>query len=94
MEKVDYLSLKTLADVKAARTRVGDRLDKVEARLKEDYNDVTRMFDFSYIAEAVARKMATIYGIIETVLSGYDLVSTFVSKFRDQRRRERGCDED
>lgn len=94
MEKVDYLSLKTLADVKAARTRVGDRLDKAEARLKEDYNEVTRMFDFSYIVEAVARKMATIYGIIETVLSGYNLVSTFVSKFRDQRRRERCCDED
>ena len=49
MGKVDYLRLKTLADVKAERVRVGDRIDRAEARLKEDYAQVTRMFDFDYI---------------------------------------------
>ena len=82
MGKVDYLRLKTLADVKAERVRVGDRIDRAEARLKEDYAQVTRMFDFDYIVQAVARKMAAVYGVIETVISGYDLVSSLVGKFR------------
>ena len=97
MEKVDYLRLRTLADVKAERTRVGDQIDRTEARLKEDYNQVTRLFDFDYIAQAIARKMATLYGIIETVMSGYQLVSSLVGKFRgrnndDQNDDDRQCE--
>ena len=97
MEKVDYLRLRTLADVKAERIRVGDQIDRAEARLKEDYTQVTRLFDFDYIAQAIARKMATLYGIIETVMSGYQLVSSLVGKFRgrnddDQNHHDRQCE--
>lgn len=93
MEKVDYLRLRTLADVKAERTRIGDRIDRAEARLKEDYSRITRLFDFDYIAEAIARKMATIYGIIETVMSGYQMVSSLVGKFRSHRCDDRNDDD-
>lgn len=93
MEKVDYLRLRTLADVKSERIRVGDQIDRVEARLKEDYTQVTRLFDIDYIAQAIARKMATLYGIIETVMSGYQLVSSLVGKFRGRRCDDRNDDD-
>lgn len=93
MGKVDYLNLKTLADVKAERSRVDDRIGEVEMRLKDDYAQVTRLFDFDYIAQAIARKMATIYGIIETVMSGYQMVSSLVGKFRSHRCDERNDEE-
>ena len=92
MEKVDYLKLKTLADVKRQRVRVGDRLDEVEARLKGDYAQLTGMFDFGYIAESVARKMAKLYSIIEVAFSGYDLVRNLIGQYRS-RKDHAGDDE-
>ena len=51
--------MKTLSDVKAARVRVDTQLERVEGRLKEDYRQAARLFDFDYLVEAASAKVAS-----------------------------------
>ena len=53
MERIDYRQLKTLSDVKAARARVDAQLERAEGRLKEDYRQAARLFDFDYLVDVI-----------------------------------------
>ena len=86
MERIDYRQLKTLSDVKAARVRVDTQLERVEGRLKEDYRQAARLFDFDYLVEAASAKVASFCGVIEAVVSGYRMVSQWIGRLRSPRQ--------
>lgn len=88
MERIDYRQLKTLSDVKVARARVDTHLKRAEGRLKEDYRQAARLFDFDYLVEAVSAKVASFCGVIEAAVSGYRMVSQWIGCFRSPRQEE------
>ena len=88
MERIDYRQLKTLSDVKAARVRVDTQLERVEGRLKEDYRQAARLFDFDYLVEAASAKVASLCGVIEAAVSGYRMVSQWIGCLRSPRQEE------
>lgn len=88
MERIDYRQLKTLSDVKAARARVDAQLERAEGRLKEDYRQAARLFDFDYLVEAASARIASFCGVIEAAVSGFRMVGQWIGRLRSPRQKE------
>ncbi len=51
--KVDYQQIRTLADVRAERMRIAEKLDECQDRLDNDCARITDIFRVSYLVERV-----------------------------------------
>lgn len=79
---VQYLKIQSQADLRAERQRVASELNRVERRLQDDYQNVTRMFSFGYVAERVVGGAHRMSHLVEQVMLGYEFIRSLIDKYK------------
>lgn len=82
MTKVEYAKIRTMAELKAERRRIGREMEQAGERLRDDYRNVSRMFTLGYAVEYVAGRADRIYTLVQWGMSGFRFVRSMIDKYR------------
>lgn len=85
----EYRAIKTLDELRRKIVSTERELLVRERRLREDYEEVSRIFTFDYQVERTAERFDGLRKSVESMFSGASLVSTFINGFRDRLNKAR-----
>ena len=82
-KKVQYLKIRTIADLRAERQRVDAELGRVGSKLRGDYENVTHMFSMGYVVEQITGRAGQVYNLVQWAMSGYEFVRSLIDKYKN-----------
>ena len=90
----EYMAIKSLDELRRKIVSNEKELLVRERRLREDYEEVSKIFTLDYQVERSVEKFNGLRKSVESMLSGAGIVSTFINGFRDRMRNARNIPPD
>lgn len=78
---IDFKNLRTIEDVRNARTRIDMELFYAERKLEDNYEDLREMVTIDYWIERLTARVPSFIPIIQSVSSGYAFISSLIRRF-------------
>ena len=85
----EYMAIKSLDELRRKIVSNERELLLRERKLREDYEEVSKIFTLDYQVERSIEKFNGLRKSIESMVSGANVVTTFIESFRERMRKGR-----